>query len=243
MRWKFALLILLQVVLLAGIIGYRQYWIESNERILLESLPVDPRDIFRGDYVTLSYDLSNIDLDKLGVNETFKRNDTIYATLKKTESGTYKLDSVSKFVPKKGKFIQGRVTSINANNVRKTITVLQTDGSLRHFEQPWTAFKVDDNVLLCLGPDDTVRSSCKTGDYCKCPDGVQTATGIVQDIKEITFRQVHAEYGIEHYFVEEGKGRVIERARNARDLKVEVALRRDGKGLITALYLNGKRME
>lgn len=243
MRWKFALLILLQVALLAGMIGYRQFWVESNEKIILESLPVDPRDIFRGDYVTLSYDFSNVDMDKLGITDNFKRNDIIYATLKKTNAGIYKMDSVSKSLPTKGKFIKGRVTNVNDNNIRKVITILQADGTLRSFEQPWAAYKAGDNVLLCMGPDDTVRSSCKTGDYCKCPDGVQTATGVVQEIKEIRFRQVHAEYGIEHYFVEEGKGRVIERARNVRDLKVEVALRKDGKGLITALHLNGRRME
>ena len=50
-------------------------------------------------------------------------------------------------------------------------------------------------------------------------------------------------YGIESYFVEEGKGKKIEVARNARDLLVEVALRRDGAGLITALHLEGERLK
>jgi uncharacterized membrane-anchored protein len=29
------------------------------EEVLLQTRPVDPRDIFRGDYVTLSYDISD----------------------------------------------------------------------------------------------------------------------------------------------------------------------------------------
>jgi uncharacterized membrane-anchored protein len=48
------------------------------------------------------------------------------------------------------------------------------------------------------------------------------------------------EYGIESYFVEEGKGKAIESSRDARELRVEVSLRKDGKGIITGLFVNGK---
>ncbi len=47
----------------------------TGERILLQSAPVDPRDIFRGDYVTLSYDGSTIDLDRAGIRGDIRRND------------------------------------------------------------------------------------------------------------------------------------------------------------------------
>lgn len=243
MRWKFILLIFLQVVLLVGIIGYRQYWVEANERILLESVPVDPRDIFRGDYVTLSYDISNIDLDTLEITEKFERNDIIYAILKKTDAGTYKMASVSKAKPAEGKFIKGRVTYAYDKASRKKITIRQENGSIRVFEQPWFYYKVGDNILFCLGDDGRVITFREVKENTKCPDNEEAITGIVLDIQEIIFRRINAEYGIEHYFVEEGKGRVIETARNARDLKIEVALRPDGKGLITALYLGGKRIE
>jgi uncharacterized membrane-anchored protein len=56
---------------------------DQKERILLTSAPVDPRDIFRGDYVTLSYNASTIDLDQFGISEKFKRNDTVYTMLGK----------------------------------------------------------------------------------------------------------------------------------------------------------------
>ena len=61
-------------------------------------------------------------------------------------------------------------------------------------------------------------------------------------MRERRVRQVTVDCGIESYFVEEGKGRAIESARNARDLRVEVSLRRDGKGTITGLLLDGKRL-
>jgi uncharacterized membrane-anchored protein len=40
--------------------------------------------------------------------------------------------------------------------------------------------------------------------------------------------------------VEEGQGRAIETARNARNLRVEVSLRKDGKAIIAGLEMNGK---
>ena len=65
-------------------------------------------------------------------------------------------------------------------------------------------------------------------------------SGTVEEIKEIKSRMLHVEYGIESYFVEEGKGRAVESGRGARELRVEVSLRKDGKGIITALLMGGK---
>jgi uncharacterized membrane-anchored protein len=68
----------------------------------------------------------------------------------------------------------------------------------------------------------------------------QLLNGIVKEIKEIKTKILHVEYGIESYFVEEGKGREVESGRGARELRVEVSLRKDGKGIITALLMGGK---
>ena len=75
MRGKFVLLILLQALILAGMIGYRYYWVETGEKIFLRVSPVDPRDLFRGDYVSLSYDISNLDLDQLSGHSPRRRWD------------------------------------------------------------------------------------------------------------------------------------------------------------------------
>jgi uncharacterized membrane-anchored protein len=68
----------------------------------------------------------------------------------------------------------------------------------------------------------------------------QSLSGVVEEIKEIKFRTLNVEYGIESYFVEEGKGRAIESSRDARELKIEASLRKDGKGIITGLFVNGE---
>ncbi len=239
MRLKFIVLILVQVVLLAGIITYRHYWVTANERILLTSAPVDPRDIFRGDYVTLSYNASTIDLDQFGISEKFKRNDDVYAVLGKKDDGTYDIASVSRTRPASGKYLRGRVTYERDNATRREIILKQDTGAVRVFQRPWFTYKTGERVTFCLNADGRVMTVLGGKETDKCRAG-EPFTGVVEDIKTIKFRQISVEYGIEHFFVEEGKGRAIETARNARNLKVEVALRDDGKGLITGLMLDGK---
>lgn len=55
------LFILLQTLILLGLAGsaYATNWF--GQEIKLRTVPVDPRDIFYGDYVTLSYSMSRLD--------------------------------------------------------------------------------------------------------------------------------------------------------------------------------------
>ena len=43
MRIKFFFLVVLQILILAGMIGYRHYWVETGEKVMLRVSPVDPR--------------------------------------------------------------------------------------------------------------------------------------------------------------------------------------------------------
>ena len=241
MRLKFAVVILLQVLILVGIIGYREYRVATGERVLLQSSPVDPRDLFRGDYVTLAYDLSSIDLDRAGIRGDIRRNDRIFAVLEKAENGTYRMASASPTAPPGGKFLRGRVTRVNERAVRHQVT-LRTDGAgERTFEPRWFSFHEGERVILCLDRGGQVQTSLREKEGARCRTG-EALAGTVTAVKKISFRQAAVEYGIEHFFLEEGKGKAMERARNARDLRVEVALREDGRGLITGLFLDGRRV-
>lgn len=243
MRIKFILLILLQVLLLAGIIGYREYWIATGDRVLLRTAPVDPRDIFRGDYVQLSYDITNLDLDSLSAKESFKPNEKIYVSLVKNEDGTYKASSASKAVPQGAKFIQGRVKYETPVSQRWEIQLKDDSGNIHTLAPRWfSSVNIGDRVTFCLGQSNNVLNYFKEDVQYKpnCLAGNLIITGTIEDIKETKFRQVNVEYGIESYFVEEGKGRAIESARNAKEVKVEVALKKDGKGIITGLMMDGK---
>jgi uncharacterized membrane-anchored protein len=62
---KFYIIIILQIVLLFAMIGTKIYTLKTGTKILLEVLPVDPRDLFRGEYVRLQYKISTINWNKM----------------------------------------------------------------------------------------------------------------------------------------------------------------------------------
>jgi uncharacterized membrane-anchored protein len=91
-----------------------------GEQVLLETGPIDPRDILRGDYVTLGYDISFIDEEMLknaigDMDEYFDysvRNSgrEIFVTLEKDEKGIGTVKSVSTARPPDGLYLRGTVT-------------------------------------------------------------------------------------------------------------------------------------
>lgn len=56
----FALVIAAQMALLLGWAGYNEWNRTTAPTILLETMPVDPRDLLRGDYMILSYKISRV---------------------------------------------------------------------------------------------------------------------------------------------------------------------------------------
>lgn len=58
-RW-FALVVALQALVLLAWAGYHEWNRRTAPTILLETAPVDPRDLLRGDYLTLAYKISRV---------------------------------------------------------------------------------------------------------------------------------------------------------------------------------------
>jgi uncharacterized membrane-anchored protein len=76
---------LFPAIILLAFIGYNYYTLNTGEEILLKTAPVDPRDIFRGDYVNLRYEISTLDLSNISRDGNFNYGDDIYAVLWKGE--------------------------------------------------------------------------------------------------------------------------------------------------------------
>ncbi len=74
--------------------------------VILKTAPIDPRSLFRGNYVRLHYDISNI--DKSLTKEKFKRGDVGYVKLKE-EDGYFIATGLHMDKPSSGLFIRGRV--------------------------------------------------------------------------------------------------------------------------------------
>lgn len=72
---------LLQTAVLGAMILDRAHRLENGTDILLKTTPVDPRDLLRGEYVNLTYDMSRLDLSKLEGDTVFKNGESVYVTL------------------------------------------------------------------------------------------------------------------------------------------------------------------
>ena len=72
--------VILTLVLLAMII-IKQWTLNTGTLVLLETEPIDPRSLFRGDYVRLNYVISQLNLDSLQGDANFKKNDKVFVVL------------------------------------------------------------------------------------------------------------------------------------------------------------------
>ena len=88
-------------VLLAMILGRTVPYMGATT-VLLKVAPVDPRDLFRGDYVTLGYDISRFPYNQ------FQPGDPVFALLAPEGDGRhYSLAKFLNVAPSEGVFIQG----------------------------------------------------------------------------------------------------------------------------------------
>src|SRR3989344_7773070 len=79
---RIVVIIALQTVALLGMIGIKQYTLSTGVPVVLKTQPIDPRSLFRGDYVRLNYAISQLALDQLGGDKEFQRGDAVYVALK-----------------------------------------------------------------------------------------------------------------------------------------------------------------
>jgi uncharacterized membrane-anchored protein len=59
-RFRLLFIVVFQIALLLSIVGKYQYIAASGMSVTLKTAPVDPRDLFSGDYVRLHYEISEI---------------------------------------------------------------------------------------------------------------------------------------------------------------------------------------
>lgn len=110
-KGRFLGLVLLQLIILASLIGMKQWTIRTGDHILLKATPVDPRELFRGDYVALGYDISRIPR-RLWDGEGFRKGDAVSVTLSRT-GRFWEVESVRKSPPEQGTlFLKGRVVKV-----------------------------------------------------------------------------------------------------------------------------------
>lgn len=257
MAKKFIALVLIQAVLLVGIIAYRNYWVSTGEKVLLKTVPIDPWNMFRGDYMVLNYDISRINLTKLGIRDEYKRNDKFFTLLQKQPDSTFGYSGITHQKPESGTFIQGRVTNV-FDESRWVVTATGEAGETKEFELRWfSGARNNGKVLFCTHRNGQVDFQLFTEKYTpQCSREDQSFAGVVTESHEIKEKILSAEYGVEHYFVEEGRGSIdaLAKQQNVQQsqppqvrgqsrLHVEAALRRDGKALISRIFIDNREVK
>ena len=81
---RIALAATLLTVMLGWMVVDRLSLLRSGREITLKIIPVDPRDLFKGDYVRLGYDISRVDKSKVEGPE-LQRGERVFVTLEQAD--------------------------------------------------------------------------------------------------------------------------------------------------------------
>lgn len=120
--YRYLGVILIPVLILISMTILPLATIVLGEEILLETVPIDPRDLFRGDYVILEYKINQVEGSKFLQNIEVENNwkweaemgrKTVYVTLKE-QNGFYETDQVLLEKPKADNlYLKGRIRYIS----------------------------------------------------------------------------------------------------------------------------------
>jgi uncharacterized membrane-anchored protein len=78
----------IQTLVLSWMVYDRVSLLRSGREMIAEVLPVDPRDLFRGDYVIFGYSFNS---QQMVLPEGIRRGDHVYVTLKPKEPGQWEV--------------------------------------------------------------------------------------------------------------------------------------------------------
>lgn len=109
---RLVIVILVLTLALVGMVGRKQWTLATGVPVVLETQPVDPRSLFRGDYVRLNYKISSFDLSEYPALAGVERGDEVYVALHK-QAPYWQPVSVSRVFPTgEPVVIRGRVDRI-----------------------------------------------------------------------------------------------------------------------------------
>jgi len=103
------------IIVWLGIIGVfvlsNDITMKTGKEVMLKIIPIDPRDLLRGDYVILNYEISS-----LPRNNEYKADQVVYAVLKTDDKNVATVDYIDKQYPKNKIFIKGIVRNKGWNS-------------------------------------------------------------------------------------------------------------------------------
>ncbi|MBU0499441.1 MAG: GDYXXLXY domain-containing protein [Gammaproteobacteria bacterium] len=111
---RIGIILLLQTLVLLAMVALKQWTLSTGKEILLETQPIDPRSLFRGDYVRLGYGINRLRTPELDGDDRFDREQEIHVVLAKGENywQAVSLHHERPSVPADRVVIRGRILNI-----------------------------------------------------------------------------------------------------------------------------------
>lgn len=111
-RWLL-LAIAAQLLVLAWMGAEREWIFRTGQVAYLRTAPIDPRDLFRGDFVRLRYDVNSVRREHLDPaiappGRERRRHEVVYTRLQPAGEGVYEAAGTSPARPAEGLFLRGR---------------------------------------------------------------------------------------------------------------------------------------
>ncbi len=191
-KYKFAAAIIAQLAIIGLLVIFKWLILNNGVEITLKVLPRDPRDVLRGDYVKLEYNISRLPERLLSKNKAgdFRAGRNIYVLLQRGGDGIWRARSVS-------------------------------------YSRPQT---VDGQVVI----KGRLRSkSCRSA----MPRTANKEFEALPELKIKTSCYLRVDYGIEEYYVPEGRG--VEINRRDQEMSAKVKVDKAGRAVLERLYVNG----
>ena len=91
---------ILLTCILGAMVVDRMLLLRNGREIVLPIRPVDPRDLFKGDYARLSYDISRLDAGLVSGLGDEQREQTVYVTLGRDAGEAWKPVAVARTLPR-----------------------------------------------------------------------------------------------------------------------------------------------
>lgn len=139
-----------------GVWAWFERQVESGAEIALKALPIDPRDVLRGDYVVLRYEISTATRTP---ESHFRDDETVFVTLVDADDGDRWVGELHRRPPVEGLFLRGRIHSVGSSRygIRYGIeSFFVPEGEGRRYEEArnrdrlWAIVSVSPNGLARL---------------------------------------------------------------------------------------------
>ncbi len=155
------LIALLQFGVLGAMIANEMQPHLSGTTIRVKTVPVDPRDLFRGDYVILRYKFSSLGSIPGGSLFEEQREQTVFVSMER-KGDVWEASGISRTRPKEGVFLRGTLHSFGNEIVYGIESYFVQEGTGKEIEDAMRANR--DGVVVELAVAPNGKASIKTVD-------------------------------------------------------------------------------